>query len=484
MNLCNVLMLICITFASVSYGRAQGYFDSADESVEGEFVPLERGICDPSDPIDAFRRAAIHEGSLVEDLGKLPTKSINRQRYAIDTHTYESLIDGISRYRGKTAVLMYSFDRQKLCSFLIDRSGILAYAKTRLTNADLYGAVLDYRSAVVPYQFSERRTPTAKNNEDSRMQALYPGGRAYKDFSRLQALPSNRMIVPFERKLTRILFAPEIAARFVNIENLIIVPTGSIALVPFAALKPLGDRYLIDMVNLEVSPGLAQVGIGATLTRARNAKFALGNSVVVGNPAYADRDWHFPDLPGSASEAESVAAMLHVKAFSGAEATLSNLLERVNSTKSLGVLYLASHAIADSYNTYEGNRGFVALANGDRLTFDDVPLLHLDQRSLVVLSACQTGSGSLEAAGVGSIARSFLANGASAVVISLWNIDDNSAKEIMTRFMVYVANDRAIYSPAQALRQAIILTRSERPEIANWAAFELFSVEQFEQFEQ
>ena len=53
---------------------------------------------------------------------------------------------------------------------------------------------------------------------------------------------------------------------------------------------------------------------------------------------------------------------------------------------------------------------------------------------LVVLSCCHSGRGQIRAEGVVGIARGFLGSGAHSVLVSLWALDDNATKKLMSRF--------------------------------------------------
>ncbi|MES1240042.1 MAG: CHAT domain-containing tetratricopeptide repeat protein [Acidobacteriota bacterium] len=93
---------------------------------------------------------------------------------------------------------------------------------------------------------------------------------------------------------------------------------------------------------------------------------------------------------------------------------------------------------------------------------------------LVVLSACETGLGP-HVLGEGPIGmtRAFLHAGAKRVVVSLWNVDERSTTELMTRF--YRNMLRGGLSPAEALRSAQLSMASE-PEfqrLSSWKAFVL-----------
>jgi CHAT domain-containing protein len=69
------------------------------------------------------------------------------------------------------------------------------------------------------------------------------------------------------------------------------------------------------------------------------------------------------------------------------------------------------------------------------LTALEVSELDLQETELVVLSACQTGRG-LEAGGEGllGLQRAFQVAGARSVVASLWYVDDDITRKLMTAF--------------------------------------------------
>ena len=72
--------------------------------------------------------------------------------------------------------------------------------------------------------------------------------------------------------------------------------------------------------------------------------------------------------------------------------------------------------------------------------------------SLVFLSSCNTGSGYLQAGeGVLSLARGFFYSGSPSVVMSLWEVDDQSANEIVKGFY---KNLKKGYSKSRSLKAA------------------------------
>jgi CHAT domain-containing protein len=84
----------------------------------------------------------------------------------------------------------------------------------------------------------------------------------------------------------------------------------------------------------------------------------------------------------------------------------------------------------------------------------------LAQGATVVLSACNTGRGDINAEGAVGLARGFLLANASATVVSLWSVDDGSTAALMRIKYEHLAEDCTV---PQALWLAM-LRLSSRPD--------------------
>ncbi len=107
------------------------------------------------------------------------------------------------------------------------------------------------------------------------------------------------------------------------------------------------------------------------------------------------------------------------------------------------------------------------------LTGLEASLLNLQGTELVILSACDSGTGEVKIGeGVMSLRRAFRIAGAESVLASHWPVSDQATSRLMTGFM---QRWRAGKPRAQAWREAQLeLLRSK--EFANpyfWAAFTL-----------
>ena len=106
----------------------------------------------------------------------------------------------------------------------------------------------------------------------------------------------------------------------------------------------------------------------------------------------------------------------------------------------------------------------------ERLPLHEIYSLRL-AADLVVLSACRSALGEeVRGEGLLGLPRGFLYAGAARVLVSLWNVHDESTADLMARFYRYLLVDDM--SPAAALRAAQLSMLAEpRYAPAQWAAF-------------
>jgi len=132
------------------------------------------------------------------------------------------------------------------------------------------------------------------------------------------------------------------------------------------------------------------------------------------------------------------------------------------------IIHMATHACADEANPLF-NKIFL---KDDYLSNADLYNTSLNAE-LVVLSACNTGSGKLvKGEGVLSLARGFVLAGCASSVVSRWSVDDCATAEIMTYFYEGL---QAGEEKHEALRQAKLRFLSEADQLHShpyyWSAF-------------
>jgi CHAT domain-containing protein len=262
--------------------------------------------------------------------------------------------------------------------------------------------------------------------------------------------------------LTANLYRDLLAPAFARLTKRIVyvAPHGPLHYLPFAAISD-GREHLIDRYTLLTTPS------GTVLTYlAKKQKTAPATTVVLANPDVGDRalDLPYAEREGAIVQARRAGTIL----FSRSDATKGRLREWAPKS---GVLHVAAHARLDVRRPLQSA---VLLAPGEghegRLTAGEVFGLTLPS-TLVVLSACETGLGSLASGDeLIGLTRAFMYAGAPQVVATLWRISDESTAELMDEFYGQLRTQ----PPAQALRAAQLRLRTRYPDPFYWAAFSVF----------
>lgn len=136
-----------------------------------------------------------------------------------------------------------------------------------------------------------------------------------------------------------------------------------------------------------------------------------------------------------------------------------------------GIIHLAMHGVLNSRIPMLSSLVF----SEDRDSVEDnflqayeISRLELNA-DLVVLSACETGYGKFEQGeGIVSLARSFMYAGVSSLVVSLWQVNDQSTEQIMKGFYQNLANGM---NKAEALRASKLFYLEHAVGISKHPAF-------------
>ena len=128
-----------------------------------------------------------------------------------------------------------------------------------------------------------------------------------------------------------------------------------------------------------------------------------------------------------------------------------------------GLLFAGANAVLEL-----GNRSVVPEGDDGVLTAKEISRLDFKGLDLVVLSACQTGLGEITGEGVFGLQRGFKKAGAQTIIMSLWEVFDDSTQLLMTEFF---KNLTAGQSKRAAFIAAQKTVRDKYPNPLHWAAF-------------
>lgn len=258
-----------------------------------------------------------------------------------------------------------------------------------------------------------------------------------------------------------------------SLTQLIVVPDQELHSLPFALLMPAGRR-LVDRFPLLTAPS---VGVFLEALQRLDAKRPTGKVMVVSDPLIAPEltaELNLRPLDKTDEEGRLLASLYPgAQHWTGSQATVEAFL---SFPRDLDILHFATHAII---NPEKPENSFLLLATSpDRtgaLYQNELYRLRWTEAPLIVLSACDTGvlTGT-NGEGISSLARAFLSSGASAVLATLWPVQDKSAYFLATHFHRELA---AGASAAEALRRAQLSYLSHKSLVQadpiGWSAFQL-----------
>jgi CHAT domain-containing protein len=296
-------------------------------------------------------------------------------------------------------------------------------------------------------------------------------------------------------------------------KDLVIVPGGPLASVPFEALVEDG-HYLIEQHRIRYAPSLTVLHLvrlwEKTRAKPERPLWALADPVYdktddraegKADLAQASQD-ALAEYLARATRGQAAAGVPYRRLrFTGQEAdairdllgasdkdVLTGLQASEAAVKAASVkgllararyVHFATHGILGldtgqppalvlSLVGNDGARDADGGVNDGFLRLDEVTRLQLNA-DLVVLSACETGRGRLYAGeGVTGLARAFLYAGSRGVVCSLWAVDDRETATFMAHLYGGLKDGQAAVDALRAAKLAMI--RAQKPPVF-WASF-------------
>ena len=306
-------------------------------------------------------------------------------------------------------------------------------------------------------------------------------------------------------KLYEIIIQKPLGETIKDKTSLIISPDGALRLLPFETLySKESDKYFIEEKEIRYIPSGKEL---VRLYKYSKDKVSIDkrSAVIFANPNF-DSDLNsskrepipitpntsrtaiikplfmieFPPLPGTKAEAKAIKSTFAEGStieYLQDDATESNLTK----VKQPNILHIATHGFFINDNTIPNPmlKSGIALtgANKSRIkgvgdgivTALKLSGLDLKGTDLVVLSACQTGVVDINSTdSVSGLSKAFIQAGAKDIVMSLWSVDDEATKELMTSFYQEMKENK---NYAKALKAAKLKMIEEGRHPFYWGAF-------------
>ncbi len=418
------------------------------------------------------KRIYLEEAYLFDQRNKASILSLNIQANGLrkinkeDSEFYrrqDSLRTAITRFSLKAAGITDSLQLKNINDAVRDDEIELGKVQEMLNNVvpdrekqftDRIPAVndlqkdLDNTTALLSYHLSDKELLVLLVTGNKFEYRLTPIGPGF--FEKLDSFKMTLHNVTAEQKyqgddlsasLYRILIKP-VASFLPNIKRLIIIPDDELNYLPFEALEDENNIFLVEKYAVQYQFSTALLG------KEDHAKKEKG---ILAFAPFASKGYRdttgtlLGALPASREEISQLKGNILIDSA----ADKNNFLQNAGH---YGIIHLATHA---SVNNESPLRSFIAFYPGKddyKLYAQEIYNLQLDSTELVILSACETGTGQLvKGEGLMSLSRAFAYAGCSNIITSLWKAEDISTSFIMQRLHYYLDKN---YTKDKALQQA------------------------------
>jgi CHAT domain-containing protein len=301
-----------------------------------------------------------------------------------------------------------------------------------------------------------------------------------------------RRFVELGRKFFSILIEPSL--QFTDRKSFTIVPDGAITYLPFEGF--LTEDTDNEYINYMVLPYMIRdysIGYSHSSTLKFNKRLKTKspeNKVLAFAPEYREPIISFDEnnpsrqlimddeilmpLGGIIKEVQSINETVPSRVFINEQATEANFKKYASD---YNVLHLAMHTIMRDDEPLLSKLAFTNVETTDSsednmLYAYEIYNMKLNAQ-MTVLSSCSSGFGKMQKGeGMMSLARGFIYAGCPSIIMTLWQVSDQSSSELMTSFYRYLKKGK---SKQEAMRLAKIKYLEEADDLTSnpyfWSGF-------------
>lgn len=216
-------------------------------------------------------------------------------------------------------------------------------------------------------------------------------------------------------------------------EKVFIIPAGKLFYLPFASLAHYDSqnniRYLIEDYNIGFLSSMYLFDLIYNYKQSNNGQPYL----------FSDPDG---SLPFARNESEGIKAQLiNSIEYKGKNASVKNLMNISDKCK---ILHLATHGHLEKGSIDKSWLQF----SDQKLRMNEIIVMQFPNTEMVVLSTCESALG-VDGIEYATLARAFNNAGVPTVVSTLWEVNDESTKEIMIDFYKNIQSGMNKFSALQ-----------------------------------
>lgn len=394
--------------------------------------------------------------SLFQKKLKLEYPKYYRTKHISTTITTKKAQDLLDK---NTAIIEYYVSDTTTYIFYIDQSNTAVYPLA-IKRSQLHLQIKKLRQALSDYQFIRSH-----------------GDLAYQQFHTSASWFYQQLLAPVlqeQQGINRLIIVPDDQLGHLPFEAFLVEPSQS-------ASPNYGElHYLIKdyKISYNYSSTLLQENTINTRKQVNGKILAMAanytpkaNHDITGKtwgPYYQNLRNQLEPLPATEGEVSDLSSLLFGRFITNQQASEQTFKELAPQH---GIIHLAMHGILNHRSPILSSLAFSETSdsiNDDFLQAHEISNMEL-HAGLVTLSACETGYGIFQQGeGIMSLARSFMYAGIPALVVSLWQVNDQSTSIIMQNFYENLCNEM---TKDEALRQAKL---SFIRNATGWAAHPAF----------
>ncbi len=262
--------------------------------------------------------------------------------------------------------------------------------------------------------------------------------------------------------LYQVLISP-LEEKLKPVKRLIIIPDDELNYLPFEALQDENREYLVNRfaVTYQYSTALLSNPDQRNIDGDNLAMAPFAGE----KPAGVNGDDWSP-LPASDHEINQLKGKILLNKDATREAFLKN-------AGHYPVIHLATHARVNNEDPRQSYISFYPDSSGDKIFAGEIYDLHLDSVKLVILSACETGTGQLvRGEGLMSLSRAFAYAGCRDIITSLWKAEDRATAYITAKLHEHMDENMPMDEALQLSKLELLRSNDIDPRLKSpnyWA---------------